>query len=141
MMIKVYCERGAMRKELKQLKQDGLVQLIHFPYEGHNKKVEITDIPSLVTADMTYMTADSTIPIGACDPSDKYEAIKLVIGSHEFDTRHIDTAYKNKCQVFLSRDKDDVVGHAKELNDLLGLEFLHPDDDWEYFINLVREKT
>lgn len=33
-MIKVYCERGAFRKELKFLEKDGLVQLLHFPYEG-----------------------------------------------------------------------------------------------------------
>jgi hypothetical protein len=37
-MIKVYCEGGALRKELKDLKKKGLIQLIYFPYEGNTKK-------------------------------------------------------------------------------------------------------
>ena len=130
-----------MRRELNQLKKDGLVQLIHFPYEGHSKKMEITQIPSLVTADMTHMTCDSTIRIGDCEPSDKYQAIKTIIGNHELDARHIDTAYKNNCDCFLSRDKDDIIGHATELKELLGIEFLHPDDDWEYFNGKVKENA
>jgi len=136
-MIKVYCERGALRKELKQLKKDGLIQLIHFPYEGHAKKLEITDIPSVVTVDMTHMTWDSQIRISDCVSSEKFDEIKSIIGSHEFDARHIDTAYKNNCRFFLSRDKDDIIGHAKALNNLLGVEFLHPDDDWQYFLNEI----
>lgn len=140
-MIKVYCERGAMRKELSQLKKDDLVQLIHFPYEGHCKKMEITQVPSMVTVDMAYMTCDSTISIGDCEPSDKYQAIKSIIGNHEFDVRHIDTAYINHCDYFLSRDKDDIVGHALELKKLLGIEFLHPDGDWEYFSYNVQKNA
>ena len=140
-MIKVYCERGALRNELNQLKKDGLVQLIHFPYEGHAKKLEITDIPSVITADMTHMTCDSTIRIGDCDYSEKIDGIKSIIGNHEFDARHIDTAYKNRCKFFLSRDKDDIIGHAKELEELLGVEFLHPDDDWEYFLKAVSKSA
>lgn len=138
-MIKVYCERGALRKELTQLKNCGLVHLIHFPYEGHTKKLEVTDTPSIISADITYMTCDSTIKIGDCDHSEKYHEIKSIIGNHEFDVRHIDTAYKNNCQFFLSRDKDDVISHSAKLNSLLGIEFLHPDDDWDYFINAVKK--
>lgn len=124
-----------MRKELNQLKKDGLIQLIHFPYEGHNKKTKITNISSLITADMTHMTSDSGIRIDNCVPPSRYQAIKTIINNHEFDARHIDTAYKNSCDVFLSRDKGDVINHAAELKELLGMEFLHPDDDWEYFMS------
>jgi hypothetical protein len=85
------------------------------------------------------MTCDSTIRIGDCVPSPQYQAIKAIIGDHEFDARHIDTAYKNSCDVFLSRDKGDVISHAANLKELLGMEFLHPDDDWEYFISKVQE--
>jgi len=140
-MIKVYCERGALRNELKQLKNNGLIQLLHFPYEGNSKKLEIADIPSVITIDITHITVDSTMRISDCGPSEKFNAIKSIIGNHEFDARHIDTAYKNKCLYFLSRDKDDIVGHSKELRSLLGIEFLHPDDDWEYFERKVSLNT
>lgn len=140
-MIKVYCELGAMRKELIQLRIDGLIQLIHFPYEGHSKKMAITQIPSLVTADMTYVTCDSTIRIGDCEPSNMYKSIKMIIGHHEFDARHIDAAYKNKCHCFLSRDKGDIVTHSQALEKLLGVKFLHPDEDWEYFLGMAHENA
>jgi len=136
-MIKVYCERGALRKELNQLKNKGLIQLLHFPYEGHAKKLEIADISSVVTADMTHITCDCERNISDCYYSDKFEEIKRIVGNHEFDARHIDTAYKNKCRFFLSRDRGDVIDHARELKELLGIEFLHPDDDWNYFVNVV----
>jgi hypothetical protein len=138
-MIKVYCERGALRKELKDLKKKGLIQLIHFPYEGNTKKIEVTNIPSVVTTDTTHITADNDqIFLGDCVSSDKFDLIKKVIGNHEFDARHIDTAYKNKCRFFLSRDKDDIVGHSLKLKELLDIEFLHPDDDWDYFLSQVK---
>lgn len=74
-MIKIYCERGAYRRELKALEEEGVAQLVHFPYEGKNRKVSETDKPSMITADMTCWTAETTIKITDMSESDRYSAI------------------------------------------------------------------
>ena len=138
-MIKVYCENGALRKELKQLKKDRRIELIHFPYEGNARSLDVTKVPSRLTIDITHVTIDSTMRISDCGETDMYSRIIDIIGNHEFDARHIDTAYKNNCDVLLSRDKDDVIGHTSALRELLKIEFLHPDDDWDKFLTIVNE--
>ena len=99
-MIKVYCERGAFRKELKSLEKDGLVRLLHFPYEGRNRKVAETDTPSTLTADMTCWTADSMIRISDMCESDRYsEVLRCVGGNNWRDALHLDSAYKSNLNV------------------------------------------
>lgn len=136
-MIKVYCELGALTSELKNLHQMGVIELMNFPYEGRTKKMIQPSVPSLVTADCTYLTADSDILISECEPSDKYDQIRSIIGNHEMDVRHIDTAYKNGCQILLSNDKDDIVSKAMELNELLEIRVLHHMENWDEFMKLV----
>ena len=125
----VYCERGALSPELKRLACDKKIVLLHFPYEGHTKKITI-GTPSLVTADATYLTADSSLRIDQMDPSEKFHAIRSIIGfQNEYDARHIDSAYKNHCVCFVTRDKKDILTKRHELENLLSLRFFHPDDD------------
>ena len=138
-MIKVYCERGAFRRELKSLENDGLVQLLHFPYEGRNRKVAETDTPSKLTADMTCWTADSMIRISDMCESDRYsEVLRCVGGNNWRDALHLDSAYKSKCRAFLTRDKGDISKRKQQLESILGLRISHPDEDWEHFIEYVK---
>ena len=80
-MVKVYCERGAYRKELSALQRASRIELVHFPYEGKNKRVKLGATPSLITADGTYLTADSDIRIGEMDGS--------AVVTHSSDCRDI----------------------------------------------------
>ena len=99
-MIKAYCERHVFRKKLKSLEKDGLIQLLHFPYEGTNRKVAETDTPSMITADMTCWTADSMIRISDMRESDRYsEVLRCVGGNNWRDALHLDSAFKSMSSV------------------------------------------
>jgi hypothetical protein len=138
-MRKVYCERGAYMPALRDLVASGLIELVHFPYEGHNRKVRGQATPSKVTCDTTYVTADSAIPIGEMVESDKFPQIMAVLGSaEEFDARHLDSAYKSRCDCFLTPDKKDIVRNASKLEPLLGLKIFCPSDQWSEFEAFVR---
>lgn len=133
-MLKVYCERGAYRKELRELQSSGLIQLVHFPYEGHNRKIRVRATPSVVTMDTTYVTCDDNTPIGEMTASGLFEKIREIVGEkNEFDARHLDSAYKSGCHCFLTPDKYDIVSKAAQLEDLLGLKIFHGTDDWGRF--------
>jgi hypothetical protein len=139
---KVYCERGAYRRELRDLENGGLIQLVHFPYEGHNRKVRTQATPSVVTFDTTYITADSTVPIGEMVESDKFRQILAIIGSsNEFDARHLDSAYKSGCDCFLTPDKADIVRNSNDLERLLGIRIFSATDDWSKFFAYVRARA
>jgi hypothetical protein len=137
-VIKVYCERHVFRKKLKSLEKDGLIQLLHFSYEGTNRKVAETDTPSMITADMTCWTADSTIRISDMRESDRYsEVLRCVGGNNWRDALHLDSAYKSKCRAFLTRDKG-ISKRKQQLESILGLRIFDPDKDWEHFFEYVK---
>lgn len=70
------------------------------------REVAETDTPSMLTADMTCWTADSTIRISDMRESDRYsEVLRCVGGNNWRDALHLDSAYKSKCRAFLTRDK------------------------------------
>lgn len=136
-MKKVYCERNAWRPELRRLSDEGKLEVVHCPYEGHNRRVQRRATPSKVTADCTYFTADSADLISEMVPSGLFEDIKRIIGGEEFDARHIDSAYKTGCDAFLSKDKQDIVNRREQLESLLGVRFFHPHDDWDEFLEFL----
>ena len=137
-MLKVYCERGAYRKELSALQRASRIELIHFPYEGKSRRVQPGATPSLITADGTYITADTAIHIGDMDGSAKLSSIREIVGSsNEYDARHLDSAFKSSCDCFLTPDKADIARNAEALEHLLGLRIFHNMDDWEAFLDFV----
>jgi len=48
-MIKVYCDNGAFKRELKTLEKQGLMQMVMFPYENRNRKISTVGLPSEAT--------------------------------------------------------------------------------------------
>ncbi len=65
----MYVERNAMRPWLTDLKRQGKIVLVLFPYDGHNPGGVQIAIPSVVTCDSTWVTLDMTIPISDMDAS------------------------------------------------------------------------
>ena len=137
-MQKVYCGRGAYNKRLRALESEGLIQLVHFPYEGRNRRIRVQATPSIVTWDCTYITMDSAIPIGEMAASEKYSEILAIIGSNnDFDARHLDSAYKSACACFLTPDKRNITRNSSDLEILLGFRIFHGVDDWKEFLAFV----
>jgi hypothetical protein len=124
--MRVYCERGAYLPKLSSLERAGAIELVHFPYEGNNRKVIRHASPSIVTADCTCIAADGLITVDQYAESPKITAIREIVGfQNEFDVRHLDSAYKTGCKCFLTPDKRDIVVHSKALEALLGLRVFH----------------
>ena len=140
-MIKIYCDSGGFRKELKELEKQGKIQLIMFPYENKNKKILSKGVPSemrwndtriLTWGDMTgYAWGDFR-------GSDKYAEILLILGdNNRRDVLHLDSAYQNGCFCFLTRDKEHILRNKYEIARLLSLRIFHSDDDWKGFLSCI----
>ena len=119
-----------MTKEVKELRNLDNIELIGFPFENPNKKVTRSDNPSLLMVDSTLITADDIgIRISDTDESEIFENIARIIGRNHFnDIRHIDTAYKENCKIFISPDKGDIISKAAELEKLTGIKFFYHKD-------------
>jgi hypothetical protein len=139
--MKVYCEDGAFTKALRELQTEGRITLVSFPYENRNRRIRQRASPSKITADSTFSTADDTTTrISDCE-SDMFVPIRDIVGGqNEFDIRHIDSAYKTGCRYFFTRDKTDILRWRSELHSLLGITFLHPDEDLSEFLRLLNNE-
>lgn len=141
-MKRVYCERGAYRRDLTDFERSGLIQIVHFPYEGRNKKIRTRATPSKVTCDSTYITWDDATPIGQMTPSSKFVAILRIVGkANEFDARHLDSAYKSCCHCFLTPDRRDIASNAEDFEELLGFKVFHAITGWKEFVSYVQENN
>jgi hypothetical protein len=154
MTVKVYVERHAMRGWLRKLRREAKIVLVLFPYDGHNPSGVEVATPSVVTADSTWLTFDMTIPLSDMDGSEKFEQIRRIIWranekkieapagligqKTEGDARHLDSAYKSGCRAFFTTDKQDILGHAAELEPLLGFRLFHPDEDRDRFMEFLK---
>jgi hypothetical protein len=143
MTTRVYCEQGAFRNELYQLQRDGHVELIHFPYEGKIKKKHEKALPSNAKlADLCHVPlAEAHWPLAECKGSGKLDKIRRILGPRtRRDALHVDSAYKSGCAAFLSRDSNHILAKSKELEELLGMRFFHPDAQWEEFLRFVNAR-
>ena len=130
MKIKVYCEDGALTKEIKGLRDSEVIELVVFPFEVKSRKIERADNPSMLTVDNTFITCDDTrIKIENTDESEIFDKVAVIVGKNHFnDIRHIDTAYKERCQIFISPDKTDIVSKADDLERLTHIKFFYCRD-------------
>jgi hypothetical protein len=118
-----------MNKSIKKLKHDPLIKLISFPFENINRKTNDSFKPSELTCDNDLVTSDKEILISDTLRSDKFEEIQLIIGENNYnDVRHVDTAYKEKCQIFISPDKKDIITKGDQLYKLTGIKFFYCED-------------
>ena len=123
--MKIYCDNGTCPQELKNLQKEGFVELYMFKYENKNRHIPNSGVPSRATwADMkNYTWADAPGRWNDYSGSDKYERIVSVLGlaNKRVDILHLDSAYKNQCEVFMTNDKDDIWSKRAELETLLGM--------------------
>jgi hypothetical protein len=146
-----------MRPWLTELRRRGRIVLVLFPYDGHNPGGVQIATPSVVTADSTWLTADMTIPFSDMEGSEKFEQIRQIIRREkenlrkapagligdqtEGDARHLDSAYKSGCRAFFTKDRRDILDHAAELEELLGLRCFHPDEEERFMTFLSGDQS
>lgn len=124
MVIKIYCDNGACTSELTRLKKEGCVDLFMFKYENKNRHVS-SGLPSKAThKDLKNYTFNDLKELCYADfhGSEKYGEIASVVGlENRVDVLHLDSAYKNKCHIFVTNDKDDIGSKRDQLERLLNM--------------------
>ena len=127
--MKIYCDTGGFRQELKYLQDTGVIELYSFKYENKNKHIRKSGCPSKVTYnDLKHYSYNDLEGICYTDfsGSNKYEQIVSVIGvENRVDILHLDSAYKSQCEVFLTSDKHDIWIKREELFLILGMRIFH----------------
>ncbi len=141
-MIKVYCDTGGYRPELRELQNQGKIGLVMFPYENTNKKIDNSGSPSAAQwNDMKNLTWDTVQ--GTWDDykvSPKHAAIADLIGrENRPDVLHVDSAYKSGCSVFFARDGH-ILSQSERLESLLNMKVFHPNNDWSKFLAFLDER-
>ena len=142
--MKVYCENGALTSGLKALQKSGAITLVNFPHDPNSwaRSISPTAAPSasqyrdivLPTKVPLYCTYDE-LGVG----SELYATILAIVGaSNRRDALHVDSAYKTGCRAFITADND-ILAHREELESLLGIVFLYPDNAHETLAKLTSE--
>ena len=144
--MKIYCDNGACPLELKNFQKEGVVELFMFRYENNNRHIRNSGEPSKATwADMkNYAWQNAPGTWNDYAGSEKYDQIAELIGlaNNRVDVLHVDSAYKNRCEIFITNDKDDIWSKREQLEPLLGMRFFHISEIEacvEYIKNANRE--
>ena len=147
-MLRVYCDSGAYRQELRDYEREGLLTVHQFKYENRNRHIRHGAVPSRPTwKEMNYtwdemrkteefrsVTWDS---LGEQSP--KFLEIAAIVGPENVrDAKHLDSAYATGCTVFLTSDKADIWSKRGQLKEATGMIVMHVQVDWPAFLELVR---
>ena len=75
------------------------------------------------------------------EASDKFDEIQSIVGSSNMrDAKHLDSAYRAGCSVFLTSDKDDLWSKRERIRHSIGIAVLHFQDDWPALEALLRDR-
>ena len=140
--MRVYCEHGAVNERLRRLQTEGRIVLVGFPYHPNSRSRAIRTLASPSRAqigDLNIPIGEMKFPIGEMVGSEKHSEIERIVGrGNRCDVLHIDSAYRNRCACFFTRDPSDILAKRTELEALLRLRFFHPDDDWDRFVDFLK---
>lgn len=139
-MLKVYCDTGAYRAELASLEREGRLRVFQFKYENKNKNIRHKAAPSRPSWKelYTWKELDGLTWDDLGKTSEKRKTIESLLGPNCIrDVKHLDSAYMEGCEVFLTSDKGDIASRRHELASLLGITVLHFREDWNEFLSLV----
>lgn len=140
-MLKVYCENNALTPELRRLHREHRIELVHFPYnpDSHTQKASLATPSGARINDLNLPIRDLPGRISDYTTSGKYPEIEAIVGAaNRRDALHVDSAHKHGCHCFFGRDAD-IMAKSPELDQLLGIRFLHPDQGWPDFLVLLAE--
>lgn len=140
-MKKVYCDSGAYTKGLKKLEESGQIELFYHPYENKNKKINRMSLPSEATWDDVNISWDECcFTWDDFGGSEKINELKKIIGSsHRRDILHLDSAYRSKCDFFITSDKGDIYSKKDEIFKLLNIVVcLHTDITSDTFLDIQK---
>jgi hypothetical protein len=140
--MKIYCEHGALTKELKLLRQAGKITLINFRYDpgSRPRKINPTALPSAVRyEDLNLNYNEFNFDYGDLQGSAMLTKIIQIVGpTNRRDALHVDSAHKSNCRAFITRDAD-ILDHSEKLERLLGIRIINPDTDHDVLLKFLSE--
>lgn len=140
--MRVYIDTGGWLKELRPLKEAGIITLLHFPYEQRLKRMNgIAPASDLRWNDSVATWND----IGTWESTRKsllFDMIESIVGKqNRADVQHLDSAAKGNCKAFLTSDKGDIWKHRDQLEPLLGIRIFHSATELPQFLEFVTATT
>ncbi|HEX4003408.1 MAG TPA: hypothetical protein VHX36_12230 [Candidatus Acidoferrales bacterium] len=127
--MRIYCEHGALTPEISTWTRNGLIELVHFPYDpdSHTPKIPgIAEPSNAQIRDLNLPAKDLPGSLSDYKGSKHFEEIVAIVGcEHRRDALHIDSAFKSQCAVFITTDSD-ILKHRERLSGLLGISFFNP---------------
>ncbi len=143
-MVKVYCEHSALSSDLRAMQREGLIELVHFPYDrdSSSRHLKTLAVPSAALwTDLNLTWAEDKYAWSDHSGSRHLREIREVLGPlNRRDALHIDSAYKTGCRAFVTRDRE-ILNQRKRLEDLLGIRFFHPDENTEDLRRFVQSEN
>jgi hypothetical protein len=140
-LVRVYCEHGAQSTWLQEMRRAGRIELIHFPYDpdSRSKNLMMPELPSgAQIQDLHVPICDLPGTIADYVGSQFLEAILVLLDRR--DALHMDTAVKNHCRAFITRDSG-ITQHAAQLEELLGIRVVDADRDREAFTRFIEQAS
>jgi hypothetical protein len=129
---RIYCEAGALTREIKKLGQSEGIALVHFPYDpgSHTRKHTDIAIPSSAKIqDLNLPINDLPGVIADYSGSVHFAEVLSILGKQNWrDVLHVDSALKQGCLAFVTPDKGDIIEHKAELERVLGIRFFHSSE-------------
>ncbi len=130
--MKIYCEVGALSRDIRESQRQGLVELLNFPYDSDSRTPAIPTLAAPSEAQIRDLNMPiSELPGTWADYSGSplYAAILGIIGAqNRRDALHVDSAVKSECAAFITCDRD-ILDHRATLERLTGIRFFHPEID------------
>ena len=136
-MKKVYCDTGAVRRELKVFYEEGKIILTTFKYENKNKNIAHPANPTWEQDHSTWKEGNYSWDDYERTSPKRNEIIKLIGSSNDLDLKHLESAHLSKCHVFITNDKDDMWSKRKEIKNILNFEVFHYIEDWDNFVEYI----
>ena len=130
-MIKIYVDTGGNTKDLRPLLAAGKVFLVGADIDNHpytqKRGIQVKSTLETWDKDQEAWDDDHETWDDEDNASEVYPALVRLIGRNN-DSRHLDTAYRNGCHVFLTSDKGDISNRREAIAQLTGIRVLHNDE-------------
>jgi len=139
-MLKVYCDTGGYIPELRELRDRGLVELCTYVYENKNRRIPGRAPASNPTWDQGDSIWDQSDGVWEdYKGSEIWPDILQLVGSNNVtDAKHIDSAYKGRCQAFITSDKGDISSKSAAIFVLTGVRVFHAHHNWPDFLAFIQ---
>lgn len=146
--IKIYVDNGA---NIKSIKHHPLCHFINVPYDKSGRRTQLAKISDASWGQLDLRweeLPDEDAPnsqdftFEALEGSKIFDAIIEIVGKEDdkrIDVLHLDSAFKEKAEIFFTNDKDDIWSKKELLEPLCGFKIFHSPSELEQMMSYVEK--